>query len=468
MKKLAFVLLLALLIGAPSVRAAELTIASDEACDVTPGRYSIGVTNEQEIADTLRITALGAQRGWVIHDNTKIDLRSEESGTFSLSAEAPTDTAAGFYNIPIIIYSDTNESVREESSVCLIVKRVDKITVSEFSFEDDNVAPGDTAKFSITITNTGTEPFRNVDVFIDVVGPQELAFDGDTVTLMRGESTTLARETHVTNLIRPGTYSVRVTLSKDDIALDLAEKSFSIATVQRVDKSVDEDNTIVVFTKITELRNSGNVESVQTLTAEVSKPFNAFASAPGAVETSSDGKVTYTWNVVLQPGESASASYTIRYWPFIIIVAIMAYATYQFYISSKRPTVRKAVLSSKRIKDDVQEFAVALEIRNTTPITLRGIVARDFVPAVARVYKDFRVAPERAKFVEVGTELVWKIREMKPGETRIIHYKIATVAGTIDTFRLPSAVIEGAHAHRTYRVHSNELSVGSRKDKGRV
>lgn len=470
MRRLVFAtfILISFLAVAQHVDAAGLTISSDEACDITPGRYSIGVTNEQAATETLRITALGAQRSWVILGNTKLVLNPGESGIFELSAAAPSNAHAGFYNIPVIIYSEENDAVREETTICLIVKRVDQIAIKGIAFADDSLSPGELLKFSIVTENVGTEPFKNVDVDIEVSGPQALTFADDRVTLLRGESKVITRELHIDNLVKTGHYSVRVTLIKDGDILDVAEQPFTIESVRMVDRNERENDLVLLFSSTTTLSNTGNVETVEIVAVSVPKPFNAFVSAPGAIQTSADKAVIYTWAVPLEPGEATTVSYTVHYWPFLVILIVLLYAAYQFYVTSKRPIINKRMLSSKKLKDDIQEFAIAIEVKNTTPVTLKNVTVRDFVPAVARVYKDFKVQPERAKFVEVGTELVWKFKEMKPAEARVVHYRISTVAGTIDNFWLPPAVVEGSHARRSYRVHSSTVMVGSRADRGRV
>lgn len=459
---------LSFIVMIPSVQAAVgITIRSDEACSVTPGRYSIGVTNEQGFADTLRVTVLGAQRGWVTAQNTKLELNDGESGTFELSAAAPEGANSGFYYIPVVVYSDTNESLQEGSRICLIVKAVDRLVLRGIFFEDDTVTPGETLKLSVTVANIGTEPFKNIDLKLEVVGPQTLDFADDVInSLAKNEETTVAREVQIHNLLNPGQYLVRATLIKDDEIFDTAERAFTIETVKQVDRDVDERSGTFTFTRTVKLRNTGNAETVESVTAEVARPFNAFTSAPGALAEERDGSVVYTWFVTLGPNESASVTYTVHYWPFYVVFAVIIFAAYRFYITSRRPSIRKRLMSSKRLHDDRQEFAISLEVKNTTPFTLRNVTVLDFVPAVARVYKDFKVQPERAKFVEVGTEILWKFREMKPGEVRYVHYRMATVLETIERFLLPSAVVEGWRGRRRYRVHSNDLMVGSKKDVG--
>ncbi|QQG39816.1 MAG: hypothetical protein HYS81_00155 [Candidatus Aenigmatarchaeota archaeon] len=463
-----FVLLAVLLavfaLNAQPAAAAGITIQADQACAVTPGHYSIGVTNDQEFSDTFRITAIGPQRSWVIFDGTSVKLASGGSGTFELTAAAPQSAPSGFYYIPVTVYSDKNDSVQAETSVCLIIKRVDRVVITGVAFADDSVGPGETLKLTAVAENVGTEEFRNVEVEMTASGPQDIQFESATISLSRGETETIERQLEVTKLIKPGQYTLRITLTKDEDLLDTVEKKFTIEAIDIIDKNIQDDKGILSSTTTTVFTNRGNTESTETVTAEVAKPFNVFTDAPGAAVSEQDGKVLYTWTVTLKPGESETVTHTVRYWPFYIILLVVLAAAYQIYIISKRPNIRKLVLSSRRQKDDIQEFAIAVEIKNTTPTALKNVVVRDFVPAVARVFKDFKVQPERAKFVEAGTELVWRVKEMKRGETRMFHYKIATTVGAVDSFVLPSAIVEGMRLGREYRVHSNEMPVGSRKN----
>lgn len=451
------------------VPAAEATVGlgvqSEQACSVTPGDYSITVTNNQEQEDTFRITSLGPHRSWVIFQNTRLELNPDETGTFRLTVAAPENAAPDFYDIPLRIYSDTNESLTEETSVCLIVKKVEEITVGNVSMTKGTVSPGETATLDVLIENTGTEPFRNVNLDLTVTGPGQIEFGGDTVTLFRGERKSLRRTLDVTNQLPPGEYTVQATLTKDEVPLDSRKSTFRIEKVKQIDRQVSEDSGLLTFSSETTLVNRGNTERTGTVTAEVSFPANSFVTTSGNPQAeSADGGTVYRWQAALSPDESSTVSYTVHYWPFYVIALVVAYAVYRLYILTRRPTIKKRVVTSKELEDDKQEFTISVEIKNTTPVELDAVRIRDFVPLLGSVEKEFKIEPKEVNETDAGTEIIWEFPEMDPGDVRVVHYKITTVVGTVDFFKLPPAIVEGEKDGREYKVHSNEETVGSRKD----
>ena len=72
---------------------------------------------------------------------------------------------------------------------------------------------------------------------------------------------------------------------------------------------------------------------------------------------------------------------------------------------------------------------------------MSNLVVRDFVPAIATVVKKFDTLAPKIKRKAMGTELTWRIKQLKPKEERILTYRIKPVIEFIGKLKLPKAYL---------------------------
>jgi hypothetical protein len=82
-----------------------------------------------------------------------------------------------------------------------------------------------------------------------------------------------------------------------------------------------------------------------------------------------------------------------------------------------------------------------LEIRNRTRNEIRDVLVRDFVPAVAMVVERFDTLRPMLRKVAGGTEVVWKIDSLGPGDERVLTYRIKPVVDIVGVLKLPKAYV---------------------------
>ena len=81
-----------------------------------------------------------------------------------------------------------------------------------------------------------------------------------------------------------------------------------------------------------------------------------------------------------------------------------------------------------------------MEVKSNKPI--KKIVVRDIIPSSFELIKSFETIKPIKKEKENEIELIWKIRTMKPGEERVLHYKLKPKIGIIGSISLPKAIME--------------------------
>ncbi len=86
-----------------------------------------------------------------------------------------------------------------------------------------------------------------------------------------------------------------------------------------------------------------------------------------------------------------------------------------------------------------KEITISLNLRNRSRKVIRDIVVRDHVSPLAAVVKKFDTLVPNINRKVTGTELTWKIKELKPKEERVLTYKIRPSVDILGQLRLPKA-----------------------------
>ena len=126
----------------------------------------------------------------------------------------------------------------------------------------------------------------------------------------------------------------------------------------------------------------------------------------------------------LVPGAAAQIVYRIEFWPTLMQyfgagVAIVAVLGFTF-VHKTRPSVRKssAALGYGR-------HSIIIEVKNPFLHHLNNVVVRDFVHPIANVlHEEIESLKPIVKKTETGTELICKLGDMRPKETRLLKYGV--------------------------------------------
>jgi hypothetical protein len=196
--------------------------------------------------------------------------------------------------------------------------------------------------------------------------------------------------------------------------------------------------------KVITIKNEGNSpEEGFYLTESVPSYIKNFffpEKEPDKVEQK-DNRIVYSWYIQsLSPGSEISIKYEVRFFSIWLIgLAIICIIVLAF-----RYAYSPKIVKMHRIEGQIEsgkEITISLEVRNPTLHEIKNVVVSDLVIPIATVVDKFDTMRPSIKRTENGTELVWRIKTLKPMEERVLTYRIKPLVEIIGTLRLPKATI---------------------------
>ncbi|MFB6076848.1 MAG: hypothetical protein ABEK12_01815, partial [Candidatus Nanohaloarchaea archaeon] len=189
------------------------------------------------------------------------------------------------------------------------------------------------------------------------------------------------------------------------------------------------------------VRNRGNVPSNgTTLVARVPSYLSYVTSTTPTPDTvaAEAGSTVYRWNVgTVEPGASATASYTINYWVPVVLLVLLFGAAGLGIRQYRRPHI------VKRVYDRDGTHAVHLRVENRSGSVLEDVTVRDEVPGIASLVQKFdAVSPDRIREGGEETGIEWNFNRFEPGEERILTYEVSPQVAVEEAVTLPRASLE--------------------------
>lgn len=215
----------------------------------------------------------------------------------------------------------------------------------------------------------------------------------------------------------PGDYSFLIT-SYDDSDKLLSKLSFDVKLeeIRKIVKDRKVESGFLKYSVEIYLRNDGNVKEEVEVSERIPyilRPFVVFENSNPEIKDE-----IVTWKVILNPQQEVSIRYSILYFIPIATASLIALLVFFYYFFVFLvPKYKKQV----ELKEDV--YKIKILVRNTSRKRMRNIEIRDFVPSLFKIISFETLKPEIKKSKD-GFELIWKIKELKPGEEVLISYKV--------------------------------------------
>lgn len=236
-----------------------------------------------------------------------------------------------------------------------------------------------------------------------------------------------------------GDYDVKVSLVGTPVE---KEYMFTVLPVHDVVESVKKTSTTFQDDFEVTITNNGNLVEKQYvsyktvpnndwITGLVTNPDDCFVS---------NGEKTcrYVFSD-LAPGESATLEYNLNYFPIYAGIALASIALFMIvFFGMRRATA--PVIVKRHVRKPGDRHHVVLEVRNPFYHNLSNAIIRDWVTPLANVlHNEISVLKPLVRRSDAGTELIWKLGDIKPRETRIVTYPLKTlVRGSL---KMPKAYI---------------------------
>ena len=348
-----------------------------------------------------------------------------------------------------------NFNFSETKYLYLRVKRGVNIFISDVRVNKQTLRPDETLRIWADVDKSGGTKPSEVSVLTRIIKSDLIVDEFSDTLVLKPDSKKTIKHNFEVGIHNPyGEYSIMIRVF-DHLGRVVDEKntSFMVEKVYNITKHKSTRHGVLSTLVTIHVKNEGNVPESK-LSIEDSLPYIFKYFFHPYIEPSSerrkDNRIVYTWDVgILNPGESTTIEYRLRFVNVVVISLILAFSALFALRWFFRPVLSKTSFGSLV---EGEELTITLHVKNKGRRILKNLVVKDFVPALARVVRKFDTLPPELKRKDLGTELTWRIKKLKPGEERILTYRIKPIIEIVGDFKLPKA-------HLTYE---------TRKGRGRM
>ena len=327
-------------------------------------------------------------------------------------------------------------------SVFLSLERRTGVYLAQVTLKKGIIEPGDKVELDVLVTNLDEE---SREVRLEATW---LTKDNKVViskifelAIPKKSSKVVSVSFNTTKFQKPGDYQVRVKLI-GQLGRLLGQESveFTVKEVKKLKKSKDVNYGFLKHDVTITIVNEGNVEFKNLEVCEYIPKFLESFFYPEQRPTSKEvlkGRIAYCWLLEsLKPGDSATIKYEVRYVNLVVLIIILlGLATIAVWA-----TLSPKVTKTYHVKPS-REIVVRLHVKNRGKRTIKDVVVRDVVPPTVKLVKEFETLKPKLKKVPNGIELIWRLGDLKPGEERVLTYKLKPYLEVLGSFMLPKAVL---------------------------
>jgi len=449
------------LVISPAVMA-DIGIEYEErdTCKILPHTYEVNITNLQESRNIFRVRVPRGFSRWVTVSDSILRISPGDQETIYLDVSAPRGVELGDYNINMTVMTEDEPRVAENFELCFIVLRDYSMEVDDFYIDSDEYSPGETIKATVDVKNDGTKDFDDGIFRIEMMKDGTAIEESSTeFNLETGKRKVIDTSIVLDKLQKPGDYEIRYEVMGAGHTVMKGSERFNIIEVKDYTVEETSDGRYITRTTIIDVKNSGNVVHSEAIERSAGI-FMSFLTTPEDAEVYRDGlSEVYRWNVELEPGESTQLRYQVSYWPIYILLVLLAVILFQIQMYIKAPVVKKKVERSE-ISDDKRVLTVSLYVTNRLFGKAKNVILEDSAPSVTRVLDEFDTLEPSIERKDDETILRWKLSDIEPGDSRVIHYKVKVLVESVDELIFPEASVRGSVDGRTFERSSSKVRIG--------
>ena len=420
MRKLLLVSLLVFIIFAQVGLATDFSISIDGEDSYRAGIekvVTLSVTNSGP-GEWFSVSIIGSNSDWVVPDGLgRINAANGEIGTLDIFVTPGKDAIPITYEYTISVTklnSDISKYEKLETILTVPVIQVTDIIVGDFDLSCHECGSEVTVTGAIYNVGTRDVPAKLILSF----GDDERIIEVDELKSMEEEA--FAETFDLTDL-SPKTYEISAKIISKQALMFEDVREFRIHHIQ--DIKFEEKSFTTPFGRFVSIAadNEANYEADVTFESSVKKAWYILYSGP---EPASEGD-TFTWIVTLPAEQDYVLGYTEIYWPTYVFVAIILILGFILYLNYTAVTIRKAIIGKNIVKTG-KEMSVSITVKNKIR-KLSNVVVKDIIPEGFGLVTKFATVKPTLRKTHSGTEVVWKIGDLKPHEQRVLHYKIKPI-----------------------------------------
>ena len=398
------------------------------------------IKNNRNVNDVVYFSIWPTQ--WISLDKSWLRLGAGETISLTLNINPPFDAEEGTSIFTITVKS-VDYNVTASKQIYFLVKRSSPIFLTDIKLNKQSFKPYETLIIQPVLTNIDRK--ERIDVFVTTkILKDDLLiqkFD-DSVSIDPAKTKTLSNNFDIKLTHKPGDYKIVVSV-KDNLNKLLDEKNtiFKIEAISNriIEEKETKRDLFDSFVTI-KLTNNGNLPEPEfnfsvTLPL-ISKSFFYPKIEPNFQEEKND-RVIYKWLIRgLNPGETITIKYELRFTNIVIISCILIIVVIWVVWSSFQPKLMKKYMG---ILAKDEEVTISLHVKNKGRRVLDNVTVKDFIPAIATVIKEFDTITPTIARKTTGTELTWQVKDIRPKEERVLTYKIRPVIEILGDLKLPKA-----------------------------
>ncbi len=377
-------------------------------------------------------------RPWVAISENQFVVGADKPKTLTVFVSPFIDTPIGLYRITVFFESLKTKALGKADIFVLIQKgeivNIEKIVVT------GDLEPLGSAKVSVHVKNYKTVTVNDAEILANVFSPSKNigVIQKIISRIDPGEEATAEGVVLFEKYAPAGTYIVNAALKYPDRIMNM-NQTFSVVSKPLIQTQRDRASLLFGSKRTITVTNYGNQPGDETVVEYLSPSDRMFFFGD---EPASKSEGTYRWVLTnIQPGGTRTVTYNVDYSAIFLLLIAIIIAVWFYFTKMRTIRVRKYILQKKKIEEG-EEFTVAVEVKNASG-RASDVDVYDFVPSVFTVKDAQGVKPEKKKS-HGGTELAWKIKDLKNREERLLTYKVSPIFGISGTIKLPraSAVFE--------------------------
>lgn len=412
-------------------------------------KFRLTISNNQDYDDIFQIVLSGDHLEWNMPEFIAKKVRGQSSEAIELLFY-PTGANMGLFDFTATVNSLSNPDVKASAKLLINIPYI--VTVKDFS----SSASGNTVSFYAILKTPEEKALKGEFTVKDSSGRTVGAVPfTETVNGEKEIKASLAPEERLV----AGTYTGYITIEGTGISRN---SSFTIQPVRSVSQKVEE--TSLGFSKevLISITNEGNVVERNYAFQQKTPldPMTGMLTKPSGNCREEDGVMVCNYIVnEIKPGTTAHVSYVVSYWPmfngYLLLTVIVISLVVFSFLKATTPRIIK-----RHLRKGEDKHNIFIHVSNPFLHKLSDVVVRDWVSPLAQVlHEEIESSRPAIRSQDDGTELIWKLGDMKPREERILQYKVRSlVRGDL---KMPGAQLKfiAGKGEKKMRLVSNGITL---------
>ncbi len=410
--------------------------------------FEVSIQNNG-VSDWFSLSVFGKHPEWLTLKNSNLYIESGKKATTKVWVSTSKNALQATYKYDIIV-SRASDNSKTEKHVLVSVMQKSAVVITSVNADCMSCKPGQDVSVSATVKNVGSKTLTGLKLYFEFMGTTRVV---DIGTLEPGSEKTIIANFLINKMANPGNYNLYLRLKKLNKLLDNKTLQFSVKGFSDIVSVEREDNNLFGRHVTIEVANKGNIEADYQVTSHCLPAWYE-------IYTGSEHKILNNqclWTGSIGAHERKVIEYSEIYWTSILALFVLIFLVAYFYLGTADLVIKKKMMHKRPVVEG-KKYSVSIEVANKGK-SVENIVVRDKVPSMFEVEKSFETIKPVVKKTEKGTELVWKVGRLKPGEIRILHYKVKTLIGLIGTYKLPPAKLTGKLDGKSIARKSNTVEI---------